>query len=517
MTASRRTQVLAAVAAAVVLLLLLATCSGGGDDVDQAPRASADPTAEPTAERSGEPAVQLPEPAASLEGDVQGGRVRLDVQPLTRTGSATVLTAVLTVLEAPERGSLTVGAAFAARGEGSNRFDLSDVRLFAPDGGLLASPAEVGDEVATTSLSQAPGLEQGQRAGLRVVFPELPPAVDTVDVLWPLLGALAGLPVEDDEPPELPPFGDEQEPRDVDPDRAAGQVLPVSGRSSELAGAVRTEAAPERTLVVLAADVLFALDSAELSESARAAIDRAAAQVQAAGPGPVQVTGHTDDQGSDEYNLDLSERRAQAVADALAAALPPDQYPVQVQGLGEQQPAVAGTSAEARAANRRVELLVERPQEQEPTPLAAAPPPGGGPSAPGAQGIAFTQSDGGVVRLAAEGAERSGDWLRVDLSATVEDAGGDTTDLLVDLRDATRGTRRADASGIGVLDGGTLLLPAVTEDGACACANTLFGLSAVQGERRDFSVYVQAPASGASTVTVQLPLDQGRLLDVPVG
>lgn len=513
MTAGRRTQLLAAVAAAV-LLFLLATC-GGGDD-EPAPRASADPTADATSEPSDEAVGQLPEPAASIEGDLQGGRVRLDVQPLVRTGAATVLTAELTVLEAPDSGSLTVGSAFAARGQGSGTFDLSDVRLFAPDGGLLASPAEVGGEAATTSLSRAPGLEQDQRAGLRVVFPELPATVDTADVLWPLLGTLTGLPIQDGELPELPPFGDEDEPRDVEADGATGEALPVAARSSELAGAVRTEAAPERTLVVLAADVLFALDSADLSEQARAAIDRAAAQVHAAGPGPVQVTGHTDDQGSDAYNRDLSNRRAQAVADALAAALPPDQYPPQVQGLGEQQPAVEGTSVEARAANRRVELLVERPQEQEATPVAAEPPPGGGPSVPGAEGIAFPQSDGGVMRIAAGGAEREGEWLRVDLSATVEAVEGDTTDMLVDLRDTTRRSLRADASGVGVLDGGTLLLPAVVEDGPCACANTLFGLSAELGERRSFSVYVQAPTTSGSTVTVQLPKEQGRLLDVPV-
>ena len=85
--------------------------------------------------------------------------------------------------------------------------------------------------------------------------------------------------------------------------------------------------------VDLAADVLFAVDSADLAPPAQASLVAAAEGVRAREPGPVQVVGHTDDQGTPEYNLDLSRRRAQSVADALGPLLGPA-YPLDVQARG---------------------------------------------------------------------------------------------------------------------------------------------------------------------------------------
>ncbi|MCO8127322.1 OmpA family protein [Acidimicrobiia bacterium EGI L10123] len=498
--------------------LVVAACGGSeGSAADEAP---------PSASTSAPDTEQVPEteededaaePAGSVEGELSGASVRLEVAPLVHTDDGTVLTASLTVLDAPSGETVTLGDTMAARDGAGGRHTLSDVRLFAPSTGLLASPATVGGEPATTSTSGAPSLGEGDTAGLRVVFPTLPDDVEQVDVLWPMLGVVADVPVEEGDVAELAAFG-EEEARDVEADGATGEASPVVARTSELDGAVRTEQAPAQTLVVLAADVLFALDSAELSPEAQAALARAAAQVQAAGPGPVRITGHTDDQGSDDYNLDLSTRRADAVAAALADVLPPAEFPPQVEGRGEAEPAVEDTTEEARAANRRVELLVERSQDDAPAADASDLPPGGGPTAPGDEGLVLEQSDGSRLRVAAEGATEQGDWLRIDLVATVEDAGPDgSTDLLVDLRDVGLGRQRADASGIGVLDGSVLLLPAVAADGTCACANTLFGVSAIEGAQRRFSVWVGAPARTPDTVTVQLPAEQGRLLDVPVG
>ena len=69
----------------------------------------------------------------------------------------------------------------------------------------------------------------------------------------------------------------------------------------------------------------------------------------------VSVNGHTDDVGSVEYNQKLSERRAQAVRDYLVdAGLSPSIFTVT--GHGKSLPLVQGTSDQARAKNRRVEL-----------------------------------------------------------------------------------------------------------------------------------------------------------------
>jgi outer membrane protein OmpA-like peptidoglycan-associated protein len=69
----------------------------------------------------------------------------------------------------------------------------------------------------------------------------------------------------------------------------------------------------------------------------------------------VEVTGHTDGQGSDEYNQGLSERRANSVASYLIAqGLMPQR--LVVQGMGKTQPIASNNTAEGRQANRRVEI-----------------------------------------------------------------------------------------------------------------------------------------------------------------
>ena len=67
------------------------------------------------------------------------------------------------------------------------------------------------------------------------------------------------------------------------------------------------------------------------------------------------VYGHTDNIGSEEYNLDLSERRAQTVRDYLVKnGIAPET--ITSKGFGKSRPIVPGTSAAARADNRRVEI-----------------------------------------------------------------------------------------------------------------------------------------------------------------
>lgn len=67
------------------------------------------------------------------------------------------------------------------------------------------------------------------------------------------------------------------------------------------------------------------------------------------------IAGHTDAQGSDDHNLDLSNRRAQAVVAWLVGrGIAADR--LQAEGHGESQPVASNDSAEGRALNRRVEL-----------------------------------------------------------------------------------------------------------------------------------------------------------------
>jgi len=71
----------------------------------------------------------------------------------------------------------------------------------------------------------------------------------------------------------------------------------------------------------------------------------------------VHVVGHTDDVNTEEYNQDLSERRAQAVHDYLVDA-GIDEAVLSTEGKGETSPLVEGTDDASRQKNRRVELLI---------------------------------------------------------------------------------------------------------------------------------------------------------------
>mgnify|MGYP001185000248 FL=1 len=72
----------------------------------------------------------------------------------------------------------------------------------------------------------------------------------------------------------------------------------------------------------------------------------------------VDVRGHTDSDGSEQYNYELSQRRAGSVARYLTAQqLDPNRF--SVEGLGESQPVASNASASGKAQNRRVEIQIQ--------------------------------------------------------------------------------------------------------------------------------------------------------------
>lgn len=71
----------------------------------------------------------------------------------------------------------------------------------------------------------------------------------------------------------------------------------------------------------------------------------------------IDVAGHTDSDGSDAYNQQLSERRAASVANYLVAQnLRPERF--QVLGLGETRPIASNNTEDGKALNRRVEIRI---------------------------------------------------------------------------------------------------------------------------------------------------------------
>ena len=121
----------------------------------------------------------------------------------------------------------------------------------------------------------------------------------------------------------------------------------------------------QRGLVLtLSGSVLFKSNSAALLPEAQNRLQQVAQALNESKGAPLVIEGHTDSQGSDTFNKDLSEKRAQAVKDFLVKA-GYDSSLIQVQGLGEADPVADNTSAEGRANNRRVEIIVKQPTDQQ--------------------------------------------------------------------------------------------------------------------------------------------------------
>lgn len=133
-------------------------------------------------------------------------------------------------------------------------------------------------------------------------------------------------------------------------------VLDIERNTSDLQGAARVEEQEDEIKVTLSSEVLFGKDSAVLRGQARARLREIAEQLESKGPGPLAITGYTDDLGSAQHGLVLSRQRAQSVARALRPLLDKQDYPFRIAGKGEADPAVSNSSEANRQLNRRVEL-----------------------------------------------------------------------------------------------------------------------------------------------------------------
>ncbi|HVQ30306.1 MAG TPA: OmpA family protein [Vicinamibacteria bacterium] len=105
----------------------------------------------------------------------------------------------------------------------------------------------------------------------------------------------------------------------------------------------------------------FEFNKAELRPQDKELLSRIAGILLTSHDYTISVNGHTDDIGSDAYNQQLSERRAQAVRDYLVKAGLPEDI-LSVEGHGKALPLAPGSSDKARAQNRRVELGIVNTQ-----------------------------------------------------------------------------------------------------------------------------------------------------------
>jgi outer membrane protein OmpA-like peptidoglycan-associated protein len=115
----------------------------------------------------------------------------------------------------------------------------------------------------------------------------------------------------------------------------------------------------ERGMVItLSGGVLFRSNDALLLPAAQTKLDDVAVALLTNGR-PVSIEGYTDSKGSQSRNIDLSQRRAESVRSYLITrGLPAER--VVAKGMGPDRPIADNTSAEGRANNRRVEIVVAK-------------------------------------------------------------------------------------------------------------------------------------------------------------
>ncbi len=132
---------------------------------------------------------------------------------------------------------------------------------------------------------------------------------------------------------------------------------PTAGDAAAAAEARRREAA-SRARAILAEKLYFDFDRSDLTAASRATLNSKLEVLRNYPAVTLTISGHADERGSDEYNLALGNRRANAVRQFL------QQYGVlsgrmQTVSYGEEQPAVNGQNEAAWSQNRRAEFVIQ--------------------------------------------------------------------------------------------------------------------------------------------------------------
>ncbi|MCI0447058.1 OmpA family protein [bacterium] len=152
------------------------------------------------------------------------------------------------------------------------------------------------------------------------------------------------------------------------------QILPLSGKVLEIKGVTRGvsgmieelggKVTDREVRLELSADVLFDFNKAEIKPAAVETLSKVAQVIKNYGNAPVMIEGHTDSVGADDYNLTLSESRAQSVKTWMQKQGGIGAARMSIKGWGESKPAAANTKPdgkddpEGRQKNRRVEITI---------------------------------------------------------------------------------------------------------------------------------------------------------------
>ena len=152
--------------------------------------------------------------------------------------------------------------------------------------------------------------------------------------------------------------------REPEPEPVPMPVVPMVNQDSidaanraRVEAEARARAAMEAARAAFATAIYFDYDKSELKPEARTMLDAKLPLLRANANVRIRIAGHTDDRGSDEYNIALSQRRAASAKRYLVdQGIAADR--IDVAGFGEDRAAAMGTGEENWARNRRDEFEI---------------------------------------------------------------------------------------------------------------------------------------------------------------
>jgi peptidoglycan-associated lipoprotein len=165
---------------------------------------------------------------------------------------------------------------------------------------------------------------------------------------------------EEPVPATAPPAARESRPAGPAETPVSTPAVPDSATTTAAdLGSAAADAAKAGQQQGLLETVYFDYDSFLLSQASRDALNRNGQLLLRKVSGKVRLEGHCDERGSDEYNLALGEKRAQAARNYLMSlGVTADR--LSVISYGKERPAVQGSTEEAWARNRRVEFVLTK-------------------------------------------------------------------------------------------------------------------------------------------------------------
>ncbi|GIH59929.1 OmpA family protein [Microbispora siamensis] len=339
------------------------------------------------------------------------GPAHVEVVALNRT-SATTVTGRFKVVNDGRTGlDLSISLFEGGRGADSSSLVAGGIGLLDGRGSKLYMPLSTTDHTCLCSSLAGTTIGPGESVDVHAVFPAPPPDVRRVTVTMPLTVPVQDVPITDG---PLRPAADQT----IDPasvDLAPPRVLSVHSRAEGDERSVDEDA--DGRAVRLSADVLFALNKAELTPRASALLKEVAGQIDASGDTTVEVDGYTDTTGNDAINQPLSERRAKAVADRLRTLVTRGGVTFRTAGHGSADPVASNAFEEGRRKNRRVTVRFTPPPPSSPSSSATGQSSGGQPfewtpgEAPVSGSAAFTADGAKDLRVEVNGAHRDSTGL----------------------------------------------------------------------------------------------------------